>query len=236
MEKAKILVWDLPLRVFHWLLALSFAGAFLTAESERVRDVHVTLGYTFVGLLAFRLVWGVIGSRYSRFASFAFGPRAVLAYLRSLQAGCPAHHVGHNPAGSWVIYAMILLGIVAGAAGHAIYNDVGGRWLESLHEGSANAMLALVMVHVAGVAVGSLAHRENLAVAMVTGYKTGRPSEAIGGTRPVTAVALVSIVLLLWSGVLEVPSMSTGTADAATARGGDRPHSSSPSHRRGHDG
>ena len=236
MERAKILVWDLPLRVFHWLLALSFAGAFLTAESERVRDVHVTLGYTFVGLLAFRLVWGVIGSRYSRFASFAFGPRAVLAYLRSLLAGRPAHHVGHNPAGSWVIYGMILLGIVAGAAGHAVYNDVGGRWLESLHEGAANAMLALVMVHVAGVAVGSFAHRENLVVAMVTGHKTGRSSEAIGGTRPVTAVALVSIVLLLWSGVLEVPSMSTGTADAATARGGDRSHSSSPSHRRGHDG
>ena len=236
MERAKILVWDLPLRVFHWLLALSFAGAFLTAESERVRDVHVTLGYTFVGLLAFRLVWGVIGSRYSRFASFAFGPRAVLAYLRSLLAGRPTHHVGHNPAGSWVIYGMILLGIVAGAAGHAVYNDVGGRWLESLHEGAANAMLALVMVHVAGVAVGSFAHRENLVVAMVTGHKTGRSSEAIGGTRPVTAVALVSIVLLLWSGVLEVPSMSTGTADAATARGGDRPHSSSPSHRRGHDG
>lgn len=235
MEKTRILVWDLPLRVFHWLLALSFAGAFLTAESERVRDVHVTLGYTFVGLIAFRLVWGVVGSRYSRFASFAFGPKAVLGYLRGLLAWRPTHHVGHNPAGSWVIYAMILLGIVAGATGHAVYNDVGGRWLESLHEGAANAMLALVMVHVAGVAVGSLAHRENLAVAMVTGYKDGRPSEAIGGTRPVTAVALVSIVLLLWTGVLEVPSMSTGTADAAAARGGDRPHAS-PSHRRGHDG
>lgn len=234
MEKTRILVWDLPLRVFHWLLALSFAGAFLTAESERVRDVHVALGYTFVGLLAFRLVWGVVGSRYSRFASFAFGPRAVLAYLRSLLAGRPAHHVGHNPAGSWAIYAMIVLGIAAGATGHAVYNDAGGRWLESLHEGAANAMLALVLVHVAGVVVGSFAHRENLPLAMVTGYKAGHASEAIGGTRWVTAVALVSIVLMLWSGVLEVPFVSAGTAKA-TATDADRRHHSSPGHRHGHD-
>jgi cytochrome b len=234
MEKTRILVWDLPLRVFHWLLALSFAGAFLTAESERVRDVHAALGYTFAGLLAFRLVWGVVGSRYSRFASFAFGPRAVLAYLRSLLAGRPAHHVGHNPAGSWVIYAMILLGIVAGATGHAVNNDAGGRWLESLHEGAANAMLALVLVHVAGVVVGSFAHRENLPLAMVTGYKAGHASDAIGGTRWVTAVALVSIVLMLWSGVLEVPFVSAGIAKATAAHGDGRSRSS-PGHRRGHD-
>lgn len=235
MEKTRILVWDLPLRMFHWLLAVSFAGAFLTAESERVRDLHVALGYTFAGLLAFRLVWGVVGSRYSRFASFAFGPRAVLRYLRTLLAGRPAHYTGHNPAGSWVIYAMILLGIVAATTGHAVYEDLGGRWLESLHEGVANAMLALVAVHVAGVAVGSLAHRENLAAAMLTGYKAGRASDAIGGTRWVTAVALVSIVMLAWGGVLELPSVSTGTADAAATRAGDR-HHSSPGHRRAHDG
>lgn len=234
MEKTRILVWDLPLRVFHWLLALSFAGAFLTAESERLRDVHAALGYTVVGLLAFRLVWGVVGSRYSRFASFAFGPRAVLAYLRTLLAGRPAHHVGHNPAGSWVIYAMIVLGIVAGATGHAVNNEAGGRWLESLHEGAANAMLTLVLVHVAGVVVGSFAHRENLPLAMVTGYKAGQASDAIGGTRWVTAVALVSIVLMLWSGVLEVPFVSAGIAKA-TATDADRRHHASPGHRHSHD-
>ena len=115
MEKTRILVWDLPLRMFHWLLVVSFAGAFLTAESERVRDMHVALGYTFVGLLAFRLVWGVVGSRYARFASFAFGPEAVLAYLGSLLTRRPDHYVGHNPAGSWVIFAIVVLGVVTGS-------------------------------------------------------------------------------------------------------------------------
>ena len=151
MDKRRILVWDLPVRAFHWLLAITFAGAFLTAESERYRDVHVALGYTMLGLLAFRLIWALVGSRYARLSSFAFGPRAVLAYLRSLLTLRPLHYIGHNPAGSWVIYLLVVLGLLTGVAGYATYNDVGGEWLEELHERTANAMLTLVVVHVAGV-------------------------------------------------------------------------------------
>ena len=171
MEKPMIRVWDLPVRIFHWLLVLSFAGAFVTAESERLREVHVILGYTVLGLLAFRLFWAVVGTRYARLSSFAFGPRAVADYLRSLLTLRPKHYLGHNPAGSWVIYLLVLLGITAGATGYATYNDIGGDWMEDLHEGAANAMLTLVFVHVAGVVVSSLLHRENLVKAMVTGYK-----------------------------------------------------------------
>jgi cytochrome b len=236
MEKAKILVWDLPLRVFHWLLALSFVGAYLTAESERVRDIHVALGYTFAGLLAFRLVWGLIGSRYARFASFAFGPRAVLAYLGSLVAQRPDHHVGHNPAGSWVIYAMVVLGIITGASGYAVFNDTGGRWIESLHEGTAAAMLTLVLLHVAGVVVSSWVHRENLVAAMVTGYKTGRPSQAIARTHWVTAVALAGIVTLLWTGVIGIPDPLADGARATTSKADSRSHHSRQHRASGHDG
>ena len=70
----RILVWDIPTRVFHWLLALSFAGAYLTAESERYRDIHVVLGYTLLGLIGFRLLWGFFGTRYAQFRSFLFSP------------------------------------------------------------------------------------------------------------------------------------------------------------------
>src|SRR5512147_205771 len=99
----RILVWDLPTRVFHWLLALSFAGAFVTAESERYRDIHVVLGYTLLGLLAFRLLWGFFGTRYARFRSFLFKPGEIAAYFMSLFKGRPANYVGHNPAGSVAI-------------------------------------------------------------------------------------------------------------------------------------
>lgn len=171
MDKPKVFVWDLPTRAFHWLLAASFAGAFLTAESERYRDVHVALGYTMLGLIAFRLVWGLIGTRYARFWSFAYGPRSVLTYVKSLLAGSPQHYLGHNPAGSWAIYALLALGTLAGASGYATYNDLGGHWMEELHEGIANTLLAVVVVHLAGVFVSSLLHRENLVRSMWTGYK-----------------------------------------------------------------
>lgn len=225
MEKTRILVWDLPVRVFHWLLAISFAGAFLTAESERYRDIHVALGYTVLGLLAFRLLWALVGSRYARLASFAFGPRAVLAYLRSLLTFRPQHFIGHNPAGSWVIYLLIALGLVAGATGYATYNDIGGEWLEELHEGAANSMLAVVFVHIAGVVVSSLMHRENLVKAMVTGYKSGRPQEGIRSTRWVTGVALAAVVAVLWSGAIDVPGLSsTSLAKQPATQRADREH------------
>jgi cytochrome b len=224
MEKTRILVWDLPLRVFHWLLAASFAGAFLTAESERYRDVHVALGYTVLGLLVFRLFWAFAGTRYARLSSFAFGPAAVLRYLKLLLTGRPLHCVGHNPAGSWVIYALVVLGFAAGVSGYAVYSDVGGHWLEELHEGASNAMLSLVIVHIAGVVVSSFLHRENLARAMLTGYKGGRPDEAIRRTRWATAVALVLGVGVLWSAVLQAPASWTPAQREATTHRQEHSH------------
>ena len=102
--RSSTLVWDLPVRLFHWLLVLCFAGAWLTAESEHWRLVHVTLGYTMAALVAFRIVWGLLGTRYARFSSFVRGPSAVLAYLRSLSGPKPEHHTGHNPAGACLLY------------------------------------------------------------------------------------------------------------------------------------
>jgi cytochrome b len=89
----EVLVLDAPVRVFHWLTVLCFVGAYITAESETWRLLHVTLGYTMAGLVAFRVVWGVGGTRYARFGSFVRGPRAVLAYVRSMLVGKPEHHV-----------------------------------------------------------------------------------------------------------------------------------------------
>jgi cytochrome b len=175
MEKTRILVWDLPVRLFHWLLALCFAGAYVTAEAKGLRNLHVALGYTFAGLIAFRLAWGAIGSRYARFRSFAHGPGAVLAYLKSLLTPSPEHHLGHNPAGGWAIFALLALGILIAGSGYALTAGA-GKWMEELHEGLSAAMLALVIVHVLAVVVSSFLHRENLARAMVTGYKTGRPA------------------------------------------------------------
>jgi cytochrome b len=197
-DNTKILVWDAPVRVFHWLLVLSFFGAFVTAESEYWRLVHVTLGYTVGGLVVFRLLWGLVGTRYARFARFVRGPAAVGRYLGALLRGRPEHHVGHNPAGALAIVLLLLLSVATVATGWAIYNDIGGHWLEELHEGAANFMLGVVGVHVAGVALASWLHRENLVRAMLNGKKDGAPSQGIRWSWWPLALLLLAAVLAFW--------------------------------------
>lgn len=208
----EVLVWDLPVRVFHWTLVLSFAGAWLTAESERWRLLHVGLGYAMALLVCFRLVWGVIGTRHARFANFVRGPSAVLAYLRSLLGPRPQHHVGHNPAGAWAIVGLLALGLVVVAAGWATFENLGGEWPEELHEGAATLMLAVVAMHVAGVALSSLLHRENLVRAMFTGRKRGTPGDAIASPWRLVAALLVVAVAgaFAWAWTGAAPEASGG--------------------------
>jgi cytochrome b len=206
MSPRRILVWDVPTRVFHWLLVGAFTGAFLTADSERQRDLHVLFGVTLLTLIAFRLVWGVAGTRYARFTSFAFGPRAVLHYLRSIATLRAVRYLGHTPAGSWAIWLMLGLGILVGVTGYAAYGD-GPEWLEDAHGALAWALLAVVVVHVVGVGLSSVLHRENLVTAMITGRKRGEPSEAIPGSRWLVAAVLAGLVLALWLDVVSVPGL-----------------------------
>lgn len=187
----KVLIWDWPVRIGHWLLAGGFILAWLTSESETLRLVHALAGGTVVGVVLFRIVWGLVGTRHARFASFVRGPGAAFAYLKGLLSGSAPHASGHNPAGGWAIVALLVLGLLTGASGWAIYNDLGSEWLEEVHEVLASTMLGVVVVHVAGVIVGSLAHHENLVRAMFTGLKQGSADQAIFGARPLAALALL---------------------------------------------
>ncbi len=187
----KILVWDLPVRLGHWLMAGGFALAWVTGDSESWRLVHVFAGSTVMAVAAYRLLWGVVGSRYARFAEFVRGPRQAAAYLKSLLLARPPHHAGHNPAAGMAIVLLLALALASGASGWLAYQEIGGEWLEEAHEFLTGLMLALVGVHLLGVLVGSLAHRENLAWAMVTGRKRGLPEEAIGGQRWLGAALLL---------------------------------------------
>ena len=211
---ARTLVWDAPVRVFHWLMVLAFAGAYLTAESERFRLLHVTLGYTMAGLVAFRLAWGLVGTRHARFASFVRGPRAVLRYLRSILRGAPEHHAGHNPAGAIAIVALLALAALVTLTGWATYAELGGHGLEETHEAIATAMLAVVGVHVAGVVAGSVLHRENLVAAMITGRKAARPEEAIRQAWRSVAAIMVATVAVFWWVQLDAAPPAAGISAA----------------------
>ncbi len=197
-KTTSVVVWDAPTRVFHWLMVLCFAGAYVTAESEAWRLVHVTLGYTMAGLVAFRLVWGLVGTTHARFASFVRGPKAVARYLHSVVQQQPEHHTGHNPAGALAIVALLGLTTALALTGWSTYNDVGGEWVAELHEGVANGMLVLVSVHIGAVLLSSWMHHENLARAMLTGRKFGAPGEGIRNTWRFLAVVLLAAVLGFW--------------------------------------
>ena len=210
----KIKVWDLPLRVFHWALAVSFIGAYALADSERLRNVHVMLGYTVLGLLVFRLAWGFVGTQHARFRSFAFSPLAAARHLRDELAGRAKRYVGHNPAGSWAIYGLLLLGAATGISGYLTFNEVGGETFEEIHEVLANAWLLLVALHVLAVVVTSLAHRENLVRAMITGRKDGAADGAVPRSAAVLGVTLAAAVLGFWTWNLA----NLGTAETGFAR------------------
>lgn len=203
----KILVWDLPTRLFHWLFAAAFTVGFLSGEEDGWLNIHVFAGYLLLGLLAFRLLWGFVGGRYARFSSFLFSPRQGLSYLFDVLKGGAKRHIGHNPAGSWAIYLLLALGLATGITGLLTLGGQEGlgplaAWVPYLmghgfkeaHEFFANSMLAVVFLHLGGVAVESWRHHENLARAMVTGDKDGEPAEATPSRRPLAMLLLLAAV------------------------------------------
>lgn len=175
----RIKVWDVPVRLGHWLLAGGFLLAWLSGDSEEWRLVHVYAGGVVLAVALFRLLWGFIGSRHALFSSFVRGPAAAMMYLKCLGNGSTPHYTGHNPAGGLAIVALLALTIASSVSGWFIYQDMFGEWMVTLHELLANLMLGVVILHLAGVAVGSFAHRENLVRAMMTGRKLGAVTEGI---------------------------------------------------------
>jgi cytochrome b len=210
-------VWDVPTRVFHWVLAGCFTGAWLLSESEQFRAVHVGLGYATAALVLLRVVWGVAGTRYARFASFVRGPRAAVAYLRDLVAGRAPHHAGHNPAGGLAVVALLVLAAATAVSGWATLNEYGGERVAELHEVIAGTWLAAVVVHLAGVLVGSLAHRENLARAMVTGWKRARPGEGIDRTYAWGGVLVLGAAVAAFAWGAGLWGGTPGAAETAVA-------------------
>jgi cytochrome b len=166
-----IRVWDPLLRAFHWALAASFAVAWLC--SENWDSPHNAAGYAAGALVALRVVWGFLGPRYARFAQFVRSPDTVVAYLRAIKDRSDRRYIGHNPAGGAMI--VVLLVAIAGTAvsGWLLTTDAlwGSAVLQHVHSLLAHGVLARVVVHLAGVALASLRHQENLARAMVVGVK-----------------------------------------------------------------
>ena len=190
---SEVVVWDPLVRVFHWSLVASFTVAYLSGEGEML-DLHAWSGYIIGGLILFRLLWGMVGPRHARFADFVFTPATVLAYGRDLLRGQAQRYLGHNPLGGAMVIALLLMLTLATVTGIALYGATEaagplagimrgtshgfGEALEEVHEFFSNLTLLLVALHIGGVLISSLLHRENLVRAMVTGRKRARLPES----------------------------------------------------------
>lgn len=175
-DNNEVQVWDPLVRVFHWTLVAAFAAAYVT--EDELMSVHTFAGYLIIGLLAFRLIWGFIGTRHARFSDFVYSPARVLGYLKDMVRGRPQHYLGHNPAGGVMILMLLASLIATVATGLLMLGDGGGELWEEVHEFFANFTLFLVVFHVAGVVIGGMLHRENLVRAMITGRKQAGDGEA----------------------------------------------------------
>jgi cytochrome b len=160
----RIRVWDLPTRVFHWLLAALVLVAYFTAEGEgTTHQVHVACGYGVGVLILFRILWGVAGTRYARFDTFLRTLRDLPGYVPRLIQLRPDAYLGHNPLGVLAVFAMI------GVLGLVLYSGVYGG--EELHETAGNLIIILAAIHVAGVIADSVLTGDNLVMGMITGRK-----------------------------------------------------------------
>jgi cytochrome b len=196
-------VIDAPTRMFHWLFALGFAGAYLTAESERWRALHVTLGYSVAGLLAFRLLYGLLGPRQARLTLLWRKLGGAPAWLRSLRPGRAAGAIpwqqGRNLLMAAVVVLLLALAVPLTLSGVATYNEWGGARLgdalEEVHELLGNALLLAVLVHLGVIAGSSLRRRRNLALPMLTGRMPGPGPDLVRHNRGWLAALLLLAVL-----------------------------------------
>jgi cytochrome b len=225
-DEARRLVWDLPLRLFHWGIVICVAGAWATAElGVEWFGWHRRFGYALVVLVAFRIAWGFVGPEHARFASFLRGPRAVLDYLRGLRSREPAHTVGHSPLGALAVLAMLLTLALQGLTGlfanDEIFNsgplygyvtrELSDR-LTGLHHASFDVLLALIALHVAAIGFYALWKRVDLVRPMITGRKREAglpPGPGLAGQRLWLAAALLAVAsVALWRVIETAPSAS----------------------------
>jgi len=204
MREPGRLVWDLPVRVAHWTLLLAVAGCWATHYAGVEWFAwHRRFGYVVLVLVGFRLVWGFVGTRHARFATFLRGPRATLAYLR----GRSGPVVGHNPLGALSVIALLVVLLLQASTGLFANDEIMNAgpfygWISpqlsnrisGVHVASSNVLLALIGLHVAAVAWQVLARRRPLVSAMFTGRKAAElvpPTEELRGSRTGRALAIV---------------------------------------------
>jgi len=217
---ARIKIWDLPTRLFHWLLVALIAGAFVSESLDQM-EWHGRIGLAILGLLVFRIVWGFVGSTYARFCTFVKGPQSVKAYLKG-----EWHGLGHNPLGAFsvlgilaIVGIQVMTGLFAnddssffGPLAALVSTDMSGN-LTELHEAMEPLLIAIIIAHVAAIAFYVRVKKDNLVKPMITGWKEAEGEAAKGGG-PIAfllALAIALATVYVASGALLPPPVVVST-------------------------
>jgi cytochrome b len=211
----KILVWDIPTRLFHWLLVVLVAISFVTGHiGGNAMEIHEWSGFVILSLLLFRLMWGFFGSRQSRFVTFVRGPAAVLRYAKGIARGGKLRYLGHNPLGGWSILAMLITLLTQAVTGlfatddiltqgplYPWVSDATSHWLTRIHRLNQNLILVLIVIHLLAIFFYLFVKRENLIKPMIFGTKewheSAQPSRANPAVAAVIAGLAAFVVYLL---------------------------------------
>jgi len=219
----KHLIWDLPLRVFHWLFVLTIAGAWYTSEHSDFIDYHMMLGYFALGLLVFRISWGLVGPKHARFSQFLPSPNTLIEYLQSIKHKKKFHSPGHNPLGSFMVVLMIVLITLQAVSGLFINDDIFSsgpyygsiassteKVMKFLHHNVFDFMIISIALHLLAIAYYWLIKKENLILPMITGKKNAdvvNEGDAIVSSRIPLAIVIViaSILFVYWLVIINAP-------------------------------
>jgi cytochrome b len=222
-QRNERLVWDLPVRLVHWLIVLAVAGSWATHYAGIEWFAwHRRLGYAVLVLVVFRVAWGFVGTRHARFGSFLRGPREILDYLRGRAAG---GHVGHNPLGALGVVALLGVLLLQASTGLFANDEIMNAgpfygWIDpalsnrltTLHRLSSDALLVLIALHVLAVAWHVLGRRQPLLRAMFTGRKPAADvpvEQAIAGSRTALALAIVAVLATAFAIVVRTAPEAT---------------------------
>ena len=209
-------VWDLPVRLFHWLLVLLVVFSFTTGKlgGSRWLEWHFRSGYTILALVLFRIVWGLIGSQTARFSDFVHGPKRVLSYASAVLRGATPFHAGHNPTGGLIIVLMLVLLLVQTATGLFADDDIATRGpladkvsdaivslFTRIHRININVIVACVALHVCAALFYLTVKKDNLIKPMITGTKAipdDHPAPSLSSHAPAVIIIVATAAFVVW--------------------------------------
>jgi cytochrome b len=211
----KILVWDLPLRLFHWLLVTLVVVSVVSVNiGGNAMQIHLLSGYAVLSLLLFRILWGLLGSTHSRFASFVRSPASAFTYLRALLRGEASQHLGHNPAGAWSVVLMLAILLIQAGSGLFANDDIATEGplakliskelsdrITGVHHLNSKLLYVLIALHLSAVAFYVLGKHENLVRPMITGFKSVASANGGGAQHPVRTW-LAAVLLAVCAGAV----------------------------------